>query len=808
MTLYLFNYKNYYNRFAKSQKYISDYLDDETATLLDIIDDYDFNPNDGIWSSVILNTEYSNGDYLIVVDEYRDIVSRWYLLESTRKRAEQYHCKLLRDVIADYKDIIINSPCFIEKATVKYGNPLLFNNEAMTFNQIKSNEILLRDKTCCPWIVGYINKDVSTTQITAPLKDNYVAEYASLQAIPFYSASQIGLRVGTDFSVRIGYQAGTIGGSKFYTKFNSSGLIAQSLYPDGAFDDIRTVQGPYYTSTGAINAYEPIANKGSAFLRNNSAEFNEAVNTTLNLTTENNKNEFLAQYTTSGEVIKVGNSYYNIYRDTGTTKTIYYQVESTDSEINNYLNRLVNDTGVIEVKDASGSYRCYEITYTLTTYRLFLNEITLTNEYKTTIPTTRNHLNDAPYDMFAIPYNTDVRLSVQGSGTYDIASCDAYAGMAIASKIAETLGDRVYDLQLLPYCPFRSVVKRLADIDHTGLTADTDYSFITKTVGSNQRDVSIILWCNSSEFSFSIDKARIPVVGAVVEEEFELTVNEADAKVQSQCDMHRLVSPNYNGQFEFNVVKNGGVDFFTVDCTYKPYSPYIRVAPNFGGLYGRDYDDARGLICGGDFSLPTTTDQWKQYELNNKNYLNAFNRQIENLEVQQKYQRIGEIANVITGTASAGVTGGMTGGLVGGPYGAAIGATAGAGLSALGGTIDVSINDKLRTEALDYTKDQFGYQLGNIQALPYSLNRVSSFNINNKIFPVLEYYTCTDIEKQALRDKVKYNGMTIETIGTIAQYIQDEVSYIKGRVIRIDQLKEDYHLAVAIAEEIYKGVFI
>ena len=808
MQLYLFNYKNYYNRSAGSYEGISDYIDN--AELLDTIYNFDFNPNDGIWGSVILNTEAGNADYLVVYNkENGEIQSRWYIIEATRKRAAQYQLKLLRDVVADYKNVIINSPCFIEKATVSYGNPLLFNSELMTFNQIKTAEYTLRDETVSAWIVGYINKEVGATQITAPFKGSYVEEYASLDSVPFYTeTSGGGLRFGEDFSVRVGYQAGTIGGSKFYSKFNSSGLIAQSMYPAGDFENIRTVQGPYYTSNGAMNAYEPIAVKGSAYLRNHASAFDTAVRATVNLTTEATKNEFLAQYTTQGKIIKVADNYYRVYRDSGTTTNIEYQLEREDTDLTNYLNLLVDDTGIIEVKDTTGSYRCYELTYALTTYRLFMSQITITNEYKFDISANRNHLNDAPYDMFAIPYNSDVRLPVSKDGTYDVANCDVYAGLAIASKIAESLGDRLYDLQLLPYCPFRSVVKTTNEINLTGLTENTDYSFITKTVGSNQRNVSVVLWNQSSEFSFSISRTYTPEVGAVILTDLDLTVDEADAKVQSECDMHRLVSPNYNGQFEFNVVKNGGVAFFTVDCTYKPYSPYIRIAPNFGNLYGRDFDDARGLICGGDFSLPTTTDQWAQYELNNKNYLNAFNRQIENLEIQHKYQRQSEIINAVAGAASAGVGSGITGAMVGGPYGAAAGAGAGTALSGAAGMLDISINDKLRTEALDFTKDQFGYQLGNIQALPYSLNRVSAFNVNNKIFPILEYYTCTDLEKQALRDKIKYNGMTIQTIGTIAQYIRSEETYIKGRLIRLPELSEDYHLAVAIAEEIYKGVFI
>ena len=79
-------------------------------------------------------------------------------------------------------------------------------------------------------------------------------------------------------------------------------------------------------------------------------------------------------------------------------------------------------------------------------------------------------------------------------------------------------------------------------------------------------------------------------------------------KLSNELDLYRLCSPNYNGQFEFSVAKNNGVSLFNVDMTLRPFNPYIHVNPAFDSLYGRDFDDARGLICNGDFSLPLITD--------------------------------------------------------------------------------------------------------------------------------------------------------------------------------------------------------
>ena len=236
------------------------------------------------------------------------------------------------------------------------------------------------------------------------------------------------------------------------------------------------------------------------------------------------------------------------------------------------------------------------------------------------------------------------------------------------------------------------------------------------------------------------------------------------------------------------------------DWTYKPFNPYIHVNPNFKRMYGQDFNDARGLICAGDFSLPQVTNAWADYQLNNKNYENIFNREIQNLQVQQKVQRIGDIASVVSGAFGGAAAGGLALGGVGAALGGVISAGAGAA--------DAVINEKLRAEAMDYKRDMFGMQMGNIQALPSNITKTTAFTYNNKIFPILEYYTCTDEEKTALANKLKYNGMTVGRIGKISDYLTNaNDQYIKGRIIRIEGVSDDFHYYKAISDEIYKGAF-
>ena len=176
-----------------------------------------------------------------------------------------------------------------------------------------------------------------------------------------------------------------------------------------------------------------------------------------------------------------------------------------------------------------------------------------------------------------------------------------------------------------------------------------------------------------------------------------------------------------------------------------------------------------------------------------------FNREIQNMEVTHKYQMIQGGVQAIAGVAQGAVSGAALGGVGG--------AIAGGVASLAGGIADQVINQKLYNEALDYKTDLYNMQLGNIKAQPNSLAKTTAFNIDTRKFPILEYYTCTEQEKQAAANKIAYNGMTVGRIGTINEFLQPDYSYIKGKLIRLETI-EDTNYLNEIASEIYKGVFI
>ena len=185
-----------------------------------------------------------------------------------------------------------------------------------------------------------------------------------------------------------------------------------------------------------------------------------------------------------------------------------------------------------------------------------------------------------------------------------------------------------------------------------------------------------------------------------------------------------------------------------------------------------------------------------------------FDRQIKNMDVQNDINKQGALAQAIV----APITGGAAGAAVGAQVGGAYGAIAGAAVGAIGGGITAGIdyanNIKMMEENKQYAIDMYSYNLQNIQAIPTSLTKTSALTYNTRVWPFIEYYTCTDAEKDALKDKIKYNGMTIMKVGKLNDYLLGEDNFYKGKLIRLSDVKIDGHMAFEIYNELNKGVYL
>ena len=784
----LMNYNNYFNRTYKRHNTLEQYIDASEGHILGVDKPYNFSLNDGVTMEHIFNvTETEEPNYLLLLEEneQRTIVSRWFVIDWTKVRGNQYKGLLRRDLLADNYEKITTSPSFIEKGYVEPTDSAIFNKENMNFNQIKTRETLLKDDSKTAWIVGYIAKDhpalsdktfTYNPDVDMTISGNFSDwEYASWcdgnthTTIKESNIENIVRYVLRATKIRE-FQFNATTDKSFNSLANDSwGVVSTgSKTAQQVLDDYTNSNwfGNIYWSTVIEKIYQ-----------DNPTYANSTVMSTL--TSLVGKKVQFQDGIYEFKIVNIDDTTGWKYWNSGNLYTYLYNTVVAD------LQELGGNISVVTR---------YPVAYNLNITNFIVTATKLDNvqgTYKYSIPQTTRLLNDAPYKMFCIPYYKDGKYVFQVNDTNHRYTLDKDIMLTWSFNIATELGNSLYDLQILPYCPISNWRgnANVAGIFSIGKSENVDY---TTLLDSNNKVVGVCSWCDVSS----------------KEQFLKYPIEIMNYKVENECDMYRLCSPNYASVFEFNPAKNDGVEGYNVRYTYKPYQPFINVAPKFNRLYGKDFKDNRGLILSGDFSLPIVKDAWINYQLQNKNYALAFDRQIENLESNYSWQKKMGIANAITGTIQGGVSGAMSGALVGGGVGAVVGGVLGTGASMVGGIMDVNMQQALHNEAIDYTKDNFGYQLQNIQALPNTLNKVSSIISVSKLFPFLEYYTCTNEEKEALENKLKYNGMTIGRIGKIKDYLQqDTQTYVQGQLIRLEG-KFDTHIANEIANEFKKGWYI
>ena len=922
--LLLKKYNNYFNRKIKLLSTTAEYKSASAAFL--VVDGINFNPNDGVTTTHVLGKGVATDpainecDYLVCFEsdgQAESISSRWFITEAVRTRGGQWELSLKRDSIADNFNSLLSCPAYIKKGFVEDSNKLILNNEGITVNQVKSDEIPLVDGSGCAWLVGYLAKNAPTTSITVQVPEESPDNFETIEDI------------AAEFHVDVADLAAALTDNKNNPSYfinDNIEVYATIDYPGLNNEDRRVGGGSQnFLSTFTYGSYARVsgntANDVLRFQNWSGVEAQSNVRTAL----KNNWIGALSYYGASiksqwknnvghpfftkslfNKLVKLQNNdtlilkqskYYRVRLGDNGVKNTNYEVNKLGTIFADVVNKYKTDYNTwaanthydpstyiiayVKLEDqTAGKVR---INYNELTANFYLEEVTdlsVVPGITATMSTTRNAMPEETFDMFAIPAINNTLIK-NGANQYD--AIGQY-GKKIANAFAKELTSaNVYDLQLLPYCPVPTILKN-GMIDITGKTEHIDYDYIyqtgvtvrtstdvsgegeeyapgqyeaeffvstgvatadfenygfeviendtgyqiypVKTTQTVDGKINIIVSCQINNFQdadhitiriWYDHKSYDPIVKSIIlyptKNSFETTINQRlelkdSMKIDSQCDNYRLVSPNYQGSFDFNVAKNGGqVEGFIVNCTYKPYTPYIRVSPKFAWLYGTDYGDCRGLICGGDFSIGLIDDKWKEYQLQNKNYQNIFNREIQNMDVGQSIARENMVFKGVQSVAAQTIAGGVAGGNKGGASGAVLGALGGATLGAINLGHNINQQEKSLREQRDYAIDKFGLQLGNIQALPYTITKVSSFDINSKYWPFIEYYTCTQEEKEALRMKIQYEGMTLGVVGILGDYML-EGKYLQADLIRNDEIAEDSHVLEDIYNELTKGVYL
>lgn len=801
MNLYFLTYNNYYNRVCKREDTLSDYLDYLVGEPVQSV--INWNPRDGVDTEQILNSwNYHTPDYLVVTDDSNNIVSRWFVIDADYQRNSQYRLRLHRDVIVDNYEAVLNSTAFIEKGYLPNNNPLIFNNENMGFNQIKQSETLLSNNLHTPWVVLYLSRYHSDdngnyvyNQFTGEFidqADQTTADYEldSLSDYKYYHYSQDAVEAGTGEQYQ--YTADDDIVFHSYVQKRDKGPTITYVYShnDIGKNGVNTTYGgsspsvkyPIWTGSG----WAPV---GTLTLEQSTAAWNRLmtyykqgdtidsnglpINSYSGLGSQDGATTLTLE---SGKTIKVGDKVYRIIVNTQSEYEFFHSSYVDKSSALGqqivqecFTNFGVNTTDRTLNIGIEWGYYSYWTTIEFQESGLASNSIQYDIKYTGAVTT------DSVYEIIATPYK-DITFTSDGA-TFQ------HSG-EIALQWFQDIINRyngagwAYDIQLVPYVPQQFDVTNITNLDKIYCYTGGAASGIKHAVGFKLPSASFTLSYNLTLPSINNNN-----------------------KISNETQLYRLVSPNGVGEYQFSPSKNGGFTGFEVDCTLIPFNPYIKINPRFGWLYGTDFNDFRGLILGGDFSLPILNNNWSTYQLNNKYLQDIFNRKIESQEYNNKWALASDITGAVTGAAG----GAVAGALVGGPVGAAVGGIA----SAAGGAADVIGNLKLREEQIDLQKDLFGMELGTVKARADSLTRGATYNINNKYFPYIEYYTCTDQELEALENKIKYNGMTVGVIGVIENYIDYSAdwTYIQARVIDID-IEDDAHMANTINRELQGGIRI
>ena len=397
MTIITLKYNNYFNRLVKIGSDLSAY----SPFIKNRINNVNFNPADGVTTTQIINApENEIGDYLLVVDGDTTILSRWFIIDDTRLRNGQYELQLRRDLIADAYSDVIKAPIFIEKATLNSADPMIFNSENMTYNQIKKSETLLKDGTECAWIVGYMARNDgsgNTTHINgtvSSINNQYISETTTTPS---------------DF---ISQHSGTIL-NKSYLEFSTTYSYRNFLYYKKSAVYYTTLDGDTVNKAAGKESESDTWKTGreltdaevkTNIFKDKWDEIRRLVSEANNFVNEDNMNSITFY---DGKKVKLSDG--NVYEvKIKINEPIYRRIEVTNMpNVETYLdNTILQYLASLNIQGSTKSGNPYSaMMITTSNYSCSLEKVAEEGTFSYDIPVSRNKVKDAPYDIFAIPYS-------------------------------------------------------------------------------------------------------------------------------------------------------------------------------------------------------------------------------------------------------------------------------------------------------------------------------------------------------------------------------------------------------------------
>lgn len=819
MKIYLFkNFNNYYNReiygWDTLDEYITNYQLENNYAVRSTGESIDstengkrvnFAEHDGLRTELTYNYD-PNQDwvptYVICTDDDNNIKYRWFVIDYYKNRKGQFKLYLKRDTIFDFKHILINSKAYIERSSYLPSNaiPLLYNKDSDSFNEIKQNEYLLTDDTKLNWYVIYLAPNATYNKTIAININSYYiqATYDELDSIDYYTSIQKGKVVGIS-------DLPTWSTNNYEYELKLDGYIYHYL------------NGEFYTTDTSSKALE-ILNKINKMTL---SDKDQMLSIFKNVVVDTN----IVEWTTykdyndnNNRNISTGDAYYN--------ETLSYDI----IESNNMSAGSGSDMRTLIDK----YYKATSIYYSRQIASIKMKLETLQfDTYTFNITESLKLIRNLPYKALVIPcsnrfVNSDITKCVINGTTYNY---NYELNTSIVHRLISDLKDsnNIYDVQLFPYCPIKHTVSDDKILFTGELTSNVDYYTSTSVSTS-----VVLMTLQDSNFTFNIRntgewQGSNSVKGVIGDQKV--------IKILHQCDSYRLCAPDGSSIYNLDLLANKSIKYFNIDCTLKPYSSYIHINPNFNYLNGIDTDDYRGLVIKSDFAIPMVSNNWETYVHNNVNYQKIFDRQIQNMDVNNKIANQQAIWSTVTGALQGASTGGFIGNSIGGKGGTIIGGAVGGVVSAAAGIADIHYQKQLQQENKSYATDTFNLNLGNIKAQANTLSKVDNFDYNNKIFPYIEFYSCTSEEKQLYKNKIRVSGFNVDAITDdlssfidfystdsfnycfVSKYASTSptttfkntkhMNYIKAKLINANTTDNlSNNILNDLAEELNKGVYI
>ena len=376
------------------------------------------------------------------------------------------------------------------------NNPLLFNPEGFSFNQIKKREYQLKDDSHARWYYLYFNKSMSSKAITVDLEDQAYDVTISGNIDAFFPTSGV---EQTNVTVD-------------YMKFRA---ITNYDFFTTIYDN---TDWKCYSSSNVESTMQQVSGRQyhRIFLEEDYAEAKPIVDNMLTSNYEQLTTTYLGEITNNMTLADYNKwKAYDGKKVKATGDNHIYQVRVEYSETTNaqYISNLPNtwdkyktmiDNSGLDYIDGYGT-EALEMNTVVRKLTVYYNDIHNQNQEISfnLFDDTAEYIStqDSEFKIIAIPY--DIVQFYDDSNLSWVAHSDV--SQKIVKQIMLACTDKeLVDVQLLPYCPYQSTIVNWSIVPK-GNISSKQYQLLNHMSGSTALYDDFIFYIDKSNFTFDLN---------------------------------------------------------------------------------------------------------------------------------------------------------------------------------------------------------------------------------------------------------------------------------------------------------------